>query len=123
MISKIGVLCAAQIDIIGHTPKELSIISEMTFCSASLLEGENCNQAHTYLHFLQTFCFLLVSGIFIASKKCRRSYAVFLAWQEPLVHESGSYELSKPDASDMLSSVSCTLSSLSVMDSRGGVAL
>jgi hypothetical protein len=123
MISKIGVPGVARIDLIGHAPGDLSFISEMIFHPASLLEGEICDQTHTYLHSLQTFCFFLVPGLSIASKKCGISCAVLaLVWQEPLVRKSGSCGLSKPGASDMSSSVSCGLSSLSVIDSRGGAA-
>jgi hypothetical protein len=63
MILKISVPGAAQIDVIGHALGELSFISEFIFLPASLLDGEICDQAHTYLHSLQTFGFLLAPGI------------------------------------------------------------
>jgi hypothetical protein len=48
MISKIGVPGVARIDVIGHTPGDLSFISEMIFHPASLLEGEICNQTRKH---------------------------------------------------------------------------
>src|SRR5580693_4292562 len=99
MISKISVPGAAQIDVIGHALGELSFISEFIFLPASLLDGEICDQAHTYLHSLQIFGFLLAPGISKVLKKCRISCAIFLEWREPLVRESSSCGLSKPGVS------------------------